>query len=79
MIVAMRTVLVALIVLGHVLAERLLALLAHEHHLRRLRETVGLRLGVTFGAVEPLLAARRANRDLRVQDMFAGGRGSVER
>ncbi len=72
MIVAVRAVLVALVVLGHVLAKRLLALLAEEGHLGRLRERVGLRLGVALGAVIPLLAARGADGDLGVEDVFAG-------
>ena len=70
-VVAVRTVLVALVVLRHVLPERLLALLAEEDHLRRLREPVGLRLRVALGAVKPLLAARGADCDLGVQDVFA--------
>ena len=72
-VITMRTVLVALVVLGHVLPESLLALLAHEHHLHRLRQLVRLRFRVTFRAVEPLLAARRADGDLRVQDVLAVG------
>lgn len=71
-VVAVRTVLVALVVLGHVLSESLLALLAEEGHLRRLREPVGLRLRMAFGAVKPLLAAWRAYGYLGVEDVFAG-------
>ena len=71
MIVAVRTVLVALVILGHVLPERLLALLAEERHLRRLCQPVRLALGVALGAVEPLPAARCADGDLGVEDVFA--------
>lgn len=73
MVVAVRAVLVALVVLGHVLAERLPTLLAHEHHLGCLREPVRLRFGVTLCTVEPLLATWCTNRHLRIQDVFAGG------
>ena len=62
----MWAVLVALIVLRHVLPERLLALLAHEDHLRSPCEPVCLRLRMTLSAVEPLFAAGRADGDLRV-------------
>ena len=73
----MRTVLIAFLVLGHVLPECLLALLAQEHHLRRLRESVRLRLRVAFCAVKPLLAARCADGDLGVQNMLAGGQRTL--
>jgi hypothetical protein len=56
-VVTMRTVLVALVVVGHVFAERLFALLAHERHLRRLAQPMVLSLSVAFRTVEPLLAA----------------------
>ena len=72
MVVTVRTILVTLFVRRHVLPKRLSTLFAHEHHLSRLREPVRLRLGVALGAVEPLLATRRTNRHLRVQDVFAG-------
>ena len=67
----MRTVLVALLVGRHVLPERLAALLAQKRHLHRPLELVVLRLRVAFRAVEPLLAARRADGNLRVEDVFA--------
>lgn len=71
-VVTMRTVLVALLVIRHVLAERLLALLAHENHLVVLPQTVVLRFSMAFRAVEPLPAARSAYGDLRVQYVLAG-------
>jgi len=78
MIITMRAVLVALLIRRHVLPERLLALLAQESHLRCFRERVSLFLGVTFGAVVPLLAAWGTDGDLCVQDVFtAYGEGPV--
>ena len=71
MVIAVRAVLIALLVVRHILAERLLALLAHEGHLGRLPETVVLTLRVALSAVEPLLAAWRTDGDLRVQNVFA--------
>jgi len=70
-VIAVRTILIALLVLRHVLPERLLALLAHERHFNRPGQLVRLRLGVAFCAVVPLFAARRTDGDLRVQDVFA--------
>ena len=69
-VVAVRTVLIAFLVLGHVLPECLLALLAQEGHLRRPLKPVVLRLRMTLRTVEPLLAARGANSDLGVEDVF---------
>ena len=67
MVITMRTILIALLIRAHILPKRLFALLTHEHHLRRLGQTVRLlRLGVTFGAVVPLLAAWCADGDLCV-------------
>ena len=71
-VVAVRTVLIALLVVGHVLAKRLLALLAHEDHLGSLPQTVVLRFSMAFRAIEPLPATRGAYGDLRVQDVLAG-------
>ena len=71
-VVTMRAILVALLIVGHIFAERLLALFAHERHLRRLPEPVVLALGVALGTVEPLFAARSPDGYLRVQDVFAG-------
>jgi hypothetical protein len=65
-VIAMRAVLVALLINGHVLAERLLALLTDKSHFGRPRKLMRLCLCVTFGAVEPLLAARCADGDLGV-------------
>lgn len=69
-IVAVRAVLVALLVVGHVLAKRLFALFACKRHLRRLSQLVVLRFCMALCTVEPLLAARRAYRNLCVQDVF---------
>ena len=71
MVVAVGTVLVALVVFLHVLAEGLLALLAHEDHLGGLPQTMVLRFSMALGAVEPLPAAWGTYSDLRVQDVFA--------
>lgn len=65
-IIAMRAVLVALLINGHVLAECLLALLTNKSHLGCPRKRVRLCFRVTFGAVEPLLAARGTDGDLSV-------------
>ena len=62
----MRAVLVALLINGHVLAERLLALLTDETHFGRPCKRMRLCLRVTFGAVEPLFAARGTDGDLSV-------------
>lgn len=70
-IVAVWAELVALVVLRHVLPERLLALLAEKSHLHRLRKSMCLCLGMAFRAVIPLLAARSADRNLCVEDVFA--------
>lgn len=72
MVVAVGTVLVAILEFGHVFAEALFALFAGESHLHRLFEGVVLRFGVAFGAVEPLFAARRADRNLGVEYVFTG-------
>jgi hypothetical protein len=65
-IITMRTVLVALLVNGHVFSEGLLALFADEGHFRRPRKRMCLCLRVAFGAIEPLLAARGTDGDLRI-------------
>jgi hypothetical protein len=70
-VIAMRTILVALFVRRHILAERLLALLAHKRHLRRSGKVVGLRLGMALGTVKPLLATWCADGDLGVQNVLA--------
>ena len=57
--------------LAGVLAKRFLALLADEDHLEALEQRVVGRLGVALGAVEPFLAAGRADGDLRVEDVAA--------
>ena len=71
-VITMRAVLVALIKLVHVFAETLFALFAREDHLHRLFERVRLCVGVALRTVEPLSAARGADRDLGVEDVFAG-------
>jgi len=67
----MRTILIALIEIRDVFPEGFLALLADERHLRRLCKDVRLRFRVAFGAVEPLLAAGRADGNLGIQDVLA--------
>ncbi len=62
----MRTEFIALLVVGHVLPEGLLALFAHERHFGGLAQVVRLAFGVTFCAVVPLLAAWGSNGDLGV-------------
>ena len=71
MVITVGTILVALLVAGHVFAKRLFALFTDKHHLCCLLQSVVLRFGMAFGAVEPLFAARRANRHLGVEDVFA--------
>lgn len=71
MVIAMRAVLVALLIVAHIFPKRLFAFLAHERHLRRLAQPMVLCLCVALCAVEPLLAAWRADGDLGVEDVFA--------
>ena len=71
MIITIGTILVALLVLCHVLPKRLFALFANEMHLRRLCQLVVRHFCVTFWAIEPFLTARRANGDLRVENVLA--------
>ena len=70
-VITVRAVLVALVELRDIFPEGFLALLADERHLCRLRESVGLRFCVAFGAIEPLLAAGRADGNLGIQDVLA--------
>jgi hypothetical protein len=70
-VVTVRAVLIALIELRGVFPEGFLALFTHECHLRRLRKPVGLCFCVAFGAIEPLLAAGRADGNLGIQDVLA--------
>lgn len=65
-IIAMRTILITLIILSHVLSESFFALFADEDHLSSLCEWMGLCLCMAFGAVVPLLAARSSDGDLCV-------------
>jgi hypothetical protein len=76
MVVAMRTILITLLVGGHILPERLLALFAHEYHLQCLSEGMCLRFTMAFGAVVPLFAAWGTDRDLNIQDVFTACGGS---
>jgi hypothetical protein len=70
MVVTMRTILVTLLVGGHILPERLLALFTHKDHLQCFSEGMCLRFTMAFSAVVPLLAARGMDRDLSIQDVF---------
>ena len=70
-VIAMRTILVALFVRCHILAESLFALLAHKRHLRRSCELVSLRLSMALGTVKPLLATWCADGDLGIQNVLA--------
>ena len=72
MVVTVRTVLITLIKLRNVFPEGFLALLTDECYLGRLRKPVGLRFRMAFGAIEPLLAAGRADGNLGIQDVLAG-------
>jgi hypothetical protein len=65
-VIAMRAVLVTVFIFGHVLSESFFALLADEGHVRRPCQRMRLCLGVTFGAVEPLLATGGTDGDLGV-------------
>jgi hypothetical protein len=70
MVVTMGTVLIALVIFGHVLPERFLALFADERHIVRFPQRVAFGLCVALCAVEPLLAAGGADRYLSIQDVF---------
>lgn len=59
MVITVRAVFIAFLIRGHVLPERLLALLAQKRHLRRLGQLMVFFLRVAFRAVEPLLTTRR--------------------
>jgi hypothetical protein len=65
-IIAMRAVLIALLICSHVFTESFFALFTHEGHFRCPCQWMRLCLGVTFGAVEPLLATRSTNGDLGI-------------
>lgn len=56
-IIAVGTVFVALLVVGHVLAKSFLALFANEHHLVRLLEFMILGFRMAFCTIKPLFAA----------------------
>lgn len=70
-VVTVGTVFVALIELRDVLPESFLALLTDERHLRRLCKSMRLCFSVAFSAIEPLLAAGRADGNLCVQNVLA--------
>lgn len=71
MIIAVWTVLVALLILRSILSEAFLALFAGEDHVVVLCERVIGGFAVAVGAVEPFLAAGRADGDLSVEDVLA--------
>ncbi len=66
MVITMRTELVALFVIRHVLTECLLAFFAYERHLGRPHQWMRLGFGVALGTVEPFLAAGRSDGNLSV-------------
>ena len=70
-IITMWTILVTLLVVGHVLAKHLFALFAGKCHLCHLLKLVVLCFCMTFCIVKPLLAAWGAYWHLCIQDMFA--------
>lgn len=72
-VVAVRAVLVAVLELVHILTKALFALFARKDHFHGLLQVVVLCLGMALGAVEPLLAAGRADGHLCVEDVFAEG------
>lgn len=57
MIIAVRTIFVTVLIHGHILPERLLALLANKCHVVCLSQGMCLGLSMTLGAIVPLLAA----------------------
>jgi hypothetical protein len=65
-IIAMRAVLIALLIYSHVFAESFFALFTHEGHFRCPYQWMRLCLGVTLGAVEPLLATRSTDGNLGI-------------
>lgn len=77
MVIAVRTILVALVPLLRVLSKALAALFAREGDLEALQQRVRLGLAVTGAAVEPFLAAGAAQGDLGVENVFAGERRGV--
>lgn len=72
MVVAVWAVLVALLELLHVFPEAFSALLAGEDHLQGWLELVRLGFSVAFGTVEPFPAAGGPDRNLGVENVFAG-------
>lgn len=70
MVVAMRTILIALFHFDGIFTESFLALFAGEHHLCMAEERMRFLLGVAFCAVEPLSTARGANSYLSVENVF---------
>jgi hypothetical protein len=66
MVITVWTILITLFISRHILPKRFLTLLAHEHHLRRLGESMRLAFGMAFGTVIPSLAARSSYGDLSV-------------
>jgi hypothetical protein len=62
----MGAVLVTLLIYGHVFSKSFFALLTDEGHVRCPCERMRLSFGVTFGAIEPLLATGGADRNLSI-------------
>lgn len=73
MVIAVWAVFVALLKLSGVFAETLSAFFAGECHFGGFGQGMRFLFMVAFGAVEPFPAARRANGDLGVEDVFAHG------
>lgn len=70
MVITVWAIFVTLVVFCHILPKGLFTLLACERHLCRLGKRVVFSLGMALCTVEPLLATRGTDGDLRVQDMF---------
>jgi hypothetical protein len=71
MIITSRTVLISLFPLFHILTKYLFTLLAAKDYLVGLRDFVVSSFCVALGAVEPSLAADRANGNLSIEDVLA--------
>jgi len=71
MIIAVGAIFVAFLKFFSVFPEGLFALFAGKGHFRLLEKRVAFLFGMAFGAVKPFSTARRSDRDLRVEDVFA--------
>jgi hypothetical protein len=69
-IIACRTVFVALLVRGHILPESLLALFTEKYHLHRLPKWMIFRFSMAFCAIEPFATTWRADGHLGIQDVL---------